>query len=222
MRTCLLVLALTAITAFAQPSSVPVEPLDGPTLEALHQASLDDAGITIRLLRFYGTAANDPGWTKRFAVISWNIQNHPSAPFLSSVETDMPPAFQDQVKQLWITQVHQHPDNPQVLRNAAAAMNTAPQPIRVGGNVQNANLISKVDPPYPPLARESRIQGMVRLNTVIGIDGHVHNLQLVSGHPLLAAAAMQAAEQWVYKPTLLNGYPVQVITTIDINFTLQP
>ena len=222
MRTCLLVLALTAFTAFAQPRGVPVEPLDGPALEALHQASLDDTGITLRLLRFYGTAPNDPGWGKRFAVISWNIQNHPSEPFPLSAWTDMPPAFRDQVKQLWITQVHQHPDNPQVLRNAAAAMDTAPQSIRVGGNVQNANLISKVDPLYQPLARQAGIQGTVRFNTTIGIDGHVQNLQLVSGHPLLAAAAMQAAEQWVYKQTLLNGYPVPVITTIDINFTLQP
>ena len=101
-------------------------------------------------------------------------------------------------------------------------MDTAPQSIRVGGNVQNANLISKVDPLYPPLARQARIQGTVRFNTTIGIDGHVQNLQLVSGHPLLAAAATQAAQQWIYKPTLLNGNPVPVITTIDINFTLQP
>ncbi len=60
----------------------------------------------------------------------------------------------------------------------------------------------------------------MKFNAVIGKDGHIQNLQLVSGHPLLVAAATQAVEQWVYKPTLLNGEAVDVITTIDVNFTL--
>ena len=95
-----------------------------------------------------------------------------------------------------------------------------PASIRVGGNVQAANILRQVKPPYPPLARQARIQGTVRFNAVIGKDGHIQNLQLVSGHPLLVAAATQAVEQWVYKPTLLNDVAVDVITTIDVNFTL--
>jgi len=92
--------------------------------------------------------------------------------------------------------------------------------VRVGGAVQNANLITKVAPVYPLLAKQARVQGTVRFETTIGKDGTVQNLQLVSGPPLLVQAAMEAVQQWVYRPTLLNGEPVQVLTTVDINFTL--
>jgi protein TonB len=96
----------------------------------------------------------------------------------------------------------------------------APSRIRVGGNVQQANLIRKVTPLYPPLAKQARIQGVVRFTAIIGKDGTIQNLQLVSGHPLLVEAAKQAVSQWQYKPTLLNGDPVEVVTTIEVNFTL--
>ena len=95
-----------------------------------------------------------------------------------------------------------------------------PSRIRVGGNVQQANLIRKVTPLYPPLAKQARIQGVVRFTAIIGKDGTIQNLQLVSGHPLLVEAAKQAVSQWQYKPTLLNGDPVEVVTTIEVNFTL--
>ena len=95
-----------------------------------------------------------------------------------------------------------------------------PQRIRVGGNVQAANLIKKVTPAYPPLAKQARIQGTVRFNAVIGKDGAIQNLTLVSGHPLLVPSATDAVKQWIYKPTLLKGDPVDVITQIDVNFTL--
>jgi protein TonB len=95
-----------------------------------------------------------------------------------------------------------------------------PQRIRVGGNVQQARLIRQPKPVYPPLARQARIQGTVRFNAIIGRDGTIQNLQLVSGHPLLVPSAQEAVKQWVYQPTLLNGEPVEVITQIDVNFTL--
>jgi protein TonB len=94
------------------------------------------------------------------------------------------------------------------------------QRVRVGGQVQNANLIRKVVPTYPALAKQARIQGTVRFNAIIGKDGTIQNLQMVSGHPLLVQAATEAVKQWLYKPTLLNNEPVEVITTIDVNFTL--
>lgn len=97
---------------------------------------------------------------------------------------------------------------------------STPQRIRIGGNVQAANLIRKVDPVYPPLAKQARVQGTVRYSVIIGKDGQVLNIQLISGHPLLVAAAEEAVKQWVYKPTLLNGQPVEVLTTVDVNFTL--
>lgn len=96
----------------------------------------------------------------------------------------------------------------------------APKRIRVGGNVQSNNLIEKVIPKYPPEAKQERIQGTVRFTATIGKDGHIVDLQLVSGHPLLAQAAREAVAQWVYRPTLLNGDPVEVVTQIDVNFTL--
>jgi TonB family protein len=100
------------------------------------------------------------------------------------------------------------------------AAGSTPTAIRVGGNVQSANLVSQVRPAYPPDAKQARIQGTVKFDVVIGKDGHVQNIQLVSGHPMLAQAAMDAVKQWVYKPTLLNGNPVDVITVVDVNFTL--
>ena len=93
--------------------------------------------------------------------------------------------------------------------------------IRVGGNVQAANLIRQVKPIYPALAKQARIQGTVELSAIIGKDGKVQDLKLVRGHPLLVPAALQAVRDWEYRPTLLNGEPVEVATTIDVNFTLQ-
>lgn len=95
------------------------------------------------------------------------------------------------------------------------------QRIRVGSNVQAANLVNRVQPVYPPLAMQARIQGTVKFSVVIGKDGHVTNVQLLSGHPLLVPSAVEAVKQWVYKPTLLNGQPVEVATQIDVPFTLQ-
>jgi TonB family protein len=92
--------------------------------------------------------------------------------------------------------------------------------IRVGGNVEANNLIKKVTPLYPPLAKQARIQGTVQFTALIGTDGSIQSLQLVSGHPLLVESAQDAVKQWMYKPTLLNGSPVEVITQIDVNYTL--
>jgi TonB family protein len=99
---------------------------------------------------------------------------------------------------------------------------TPPGKIRVGGNVQAANLIKKETPVYPPLAKQARIQGVVRFTVTIGKDGTVQDVQLVSGHPLLVASAQAAVWQWQYKPVLLNGQPVEVVTTVDVNYTLTP
>jgi len=101
---------------------------------------------------------------------------------------------------------------------APGATPATPERIRVSANVQEQNLIYKADPVYPPLAAQARIQGTVRFTAIIGKDGTIQNVQLVSGHPLLVAAAKEAVQQYRYKPTLLNGMPVEVITTIDVNF----
>lgn len=92
--------------------------------------------------------------------------------------------------------------------------------IQQGGNVQEARLVHRVIPAYPPLARQTRIEGKVVFTAVIGTDGSILQLKMASGHPLLAAAAADAVRQWRYRPTLLNGEPVEVVTVIEVNFKL--
>ncbi len=98
---------------------------------------------------------------------------------------------------------------------------TEAQPIRRGGNVQAANLIYQVNPVYPPFARQIRVQGAVVMEAVINKGGSIESLRVVSGHPLLNQAALDAVSQWRYRPTMLNGEPVEVITTVTVIFSLR-
>ena len=86
--------------------------------------------------------------------------------------------------------------------------------------MQAARLVNRVQPLYPPLARQTRISGTVKLHAIIGKNGAVEQLQVVSGHPLLVQSALDAVRQWRYQPTLLNGDPVEVDTEIDVVFSL--
>jgi protein TonB len=95
-----------------------------------------------------------------------------------------------------------------------------PQRVRVSQGVTQGLLIRKIQPNYPPLARQARIQGSVLLQAEISKDGTIENLHLISGHPMLAPAAIEAVKQWKYKPYILNGEPVEVETQITVNFTL--
>ena len=92
--------------------------------------------------------------------------------------------------------------------------------IKAGSAVTGAKLISRVDPVYPPLARQTRISGTVRLRGIIGKDGSVLELSVLSGHPLLIQSALEAVRKWKYTPTLVGGEPVDVETTIDVIFSL--
>jgi periplasmic protein TonB len=94
------------------------------------------------------------------------------------------------------------------------------KPIRVGANVAQANRLSSVDPVYPAEAKRNGIQGTVTLAITIGKDGHVLNVTVTSGPSELIRSAVDAVRQWVYRPTLLNGEPVTVLTTVDVNYTL--
>jgi protein TonB len=95
-----------------------------------------------------------------------------------------------------------------------------PQRVRVSQGVSQGLLVKRVQPTYPPLARQARIQGSVILRAQISKDGSIEGLTLVSGHPMLAPAAIEAVKQWKYKPYLLNGEPVEVDTEVLVNFTL--
>jgi TonB family protein len=96
----------------------------------------------------------------------------------------------------------------------------APQRIVIGGNVQSANLVARVDPVYPDLARQAKVEGVVKLRVIVGKDGQVIHIEVLSGHPLLVASAIGAVQQWKYRQTLLNGEPVEVRTDVDVNFAL--
>jgi protein TonB len=95
-----------------------------------------------------------------------------------------------------------------------------PQRVRVSQGVSQGLLMKKVTPQYPPLAKQARIQGVVVLQALIGKDGSIQNLHVVSGHPMLTNAALEAVKEWKYKPYYLNGEPVEVETTINVNFSL--
>lgn len=95
-----------------------------------------------------------------------------------------------------------------------------PQRIRVGGNVTAANITSQTRPEYPMIAKTAHVSGTIILHAVISKDGTIQELQYVSGPPLLMKSAMDAVKQWTYKPTLLNGEPVEVDTTISVVFSL--
>lgn len=95
-----------------------------------------------------------------------------------------------------------------------------PPRVAVGGRVQAAKLIAQVAPVYPEMARRIRLEGVVNLNAVIGADGRILNLTAVSGHPWLVKAALDAVQHWRYQPTTLNEQPTEVVTTIEVRFTL--
>ncbi len=108
-----------------------------------------------------------------------------------------------------------------ILGNAPVVPKVAtPQRVRVSQGVTQGLLIRKIQPTYPPLARQARIQGSVLLQAEISKEGTIENLRLISGHPMLAPAAIEAVKQWRYKPYILNGEPVEVETQITVNFTL--
>ena len=86
--------------------------------------------------------------------------------------------------------------------------------------MMEGNLIFRVQPDYPSLARQVRVQGQVVLRAVISREGTIENLQVLSGHPMLVRAAVDAVRQWKYRPYLLNGEPVEVETEVKVNFIL--
>jgi protein TonB len=96
-----------------------------------------------------------------------------------------------------------------------------PNRLAIEGQVELAKIIERVEPVYPSLARQTRVQGTVRLHAIIAIDGSIEELEVISGHPLLIQPALDAVRRWRYAPTVLNGQPVEVDTTIDVIFSLE-
>ena len=105
-----------------------------------------------------------------------------------------------------------------------ASLIPPPSPVRNSRRptsvMMQGNLIDRIEPVYPPIARAVRIQGTVILRAIISRGGAIENLQVVSGHPMLIKAAMDAVKQWRYRPYVLNGQPVEVETQVTVNFVL--
>lgn len=95
-----------------------------------------------------------------------------------------------------------------------------PKSVRVSPGVQAASLIQQVKPVYPQIAIASHVEGAVVLHAMISRGGTVESLEVASGHPMLTQAALDAVRQWRYRPTYLGGDPVEVETTITVNFVL--
>jgi TonB family protein len=97
---------------------------------------------------------------------------------------------------------------------------TVPLRVRISSGVASGLIVKKVAPLYPEEAREEHVEGTVLLHVMIDKEGNVEHVDLISGHPLLAPAAIEAVRQWKYKPFLLNGKPMEVDTQVQVNFTL--
>ncbi len=95
-----------------------------------------------------------------------------------------------------------------------------PNRIRVGGDVQSASLLKQITPEYPGIAKSAHVSGTVTLRAIISKDGSIEKLEYVSGPPLLMASAIRAVREWRYRPTMLNGQPVEVDTTVQVVFSL--
>jgi periplasmic protein TonB len=108
----------------------------------------------------------------------------------------------------------------QVTAFAQSGATDSPQTVRVGGDVRPPLKVKNVDPVYPRLALSGKVQGVVILEATIGTDGKVKDVKVVKSLKLLDDAAVTAVREWEYKPTVINGHPVQVIMTIPVNFTL--
>jgi periplasmic protein TonB len=104
--------------------------------------------------------------------------------------------------------------------HSSAPVVAVPKRLRISSGITEGMITRRIEPTYPPIAEKARVQGTVQLKAIISKEGAIENLQLVSGHPLLVPAAMDAVKQWRYRPYVLNGEPLEVETIVIVNFHL--
>jgi TonB family protein len=103
---------------------------------------------------------------------------------------------------------------------ATATVEPPAGPLKINTGVLASKLVTKIVPAYPSAARAVHASGVVRLLAIVGVDGHIKQLRVLDGHPLLRKAAEEAVRQWIYSPTYLSGRPVEVEASIEVNFQL--
>lgn len=190
--------------------------------EKLSESKVTIDGRPGMLLIFRGTSLQAQNLPLEFVVAIAPLDGE----FLHAVAWCMEPLFNESQRTLEniLLSYHRVGDNPAAPSSPPAAVSKPPSAsnrVSVDSNVQLGKIVERVEPVYPPLARQTRIQGTVRLHAIIGADGHVEELEVVSGHPLLVQAAMEAVRKWRYTPTTWNGQLVEVDTTIDVIFALE-
>lgn len=149
------------------------------------------------------------------------IEDPPAAEPGDSADVGVRSAPANAVLSLFDSLVHVAPPEHRVAQpTVTQAVKSTPVSPRRISVVQPARLLHRVEPIYPTPARIARISGTVELTGVIATDGRIRELRVVSGHPFLAQAALEAVRQWVYEPTVLNGEPVEVVAPITVHFHL--
>jgi TonB family protein len=136
---------------------------------------------------------------------------------------DSPDALDQAANSLHAISFFEDTPNPNCVMQGASNHSptlAVPSAVRASAAVAQGLLVKRVPPDYPEVARQARVQGQVVLHAIINKNGDIEELSLVSGHPMLAPAALEAVKQWKYKPYLLNGQPVKVVTQIIVNFSL--
>jgi TonB family protein len=211
------------------------------SLQRAHELVPENPEVLMRLAEMYADSIRMEGWTPPIpeldaSTVKSLLERSTDAPLLGTTgELLTRQAWHDPKPAEFGTFLLQRaamlePDEPrwtapipaQQPDSSNAGNASAGSRIRVSAGLQVQKLIKHVDPDYPPLARQARIQGSVRFQVTIAPDGHVADVKLVSGHPLLAPAAQAAVSQWQFKPTTLNGVPVEVVTQVDVPFRLDP
>ena len=190
--------------------------------EKLSESNVTIDGRPGMLIIFRGTNPHAQNLPVEFvaAIASYDVE------YLHAVGWCVEPLFNESQRTLEniLLSYHRLGDNPAPPPPPPAAdskPSSASNRVSVDSHVQLGKIVERVEPVYPTLARQTRIQGTVRLHAIIGTDGHVEELEVISGHPLLIQAAMDAARKWRYAPTTWNGQLVEVDTTIDVIFALE-
>lgn len=205
---------LPGLKKWAQNLAAPVMP--APVTTAPHQQA------TVRRTPEGPKVFRAPG---RIPAVVKNIVDDPSKFVPEAPEGPMVvgsfgvPSLASGVNQLLNSMIIPKPPRPAAPPAAKTATETAP--MRVSQGVQEAKLLRRVIPIYPPLAITARVQGTVHLVGVIAKDGTIRDLKVIDGSPLLVRAALDAVRQWIYQPTLLSGEAVEVIAPISVTFTLR-